>query len=103
MLDECACPRDADGKVRLPGDQQVRVRREKRRGKWTTVIAGLDPHATDMQALLKELRSALAAGGTIAKRDADEDAADIELQGDHCDRVLSILQDRGYRAKRAGG
>lgn len=95
-LDACACPRGADGSVVLPRDQQVRVHREKRRGKWTTVINGLDPVATDLKGLAKELRSSLGAGGTVT----DET---IEVQGDHRDTVVALLKDRGYAVKAAGG
>lgn len=100
VLEDCRCPRDADGHVRLPRDQPVRVHREKRRGKWTTVITGLDSHATDLKALLRELRSTLATGGSVG---GTPEAPVIELQGDHCDRLLAMLQDRGYPARRAGG
>jgi translation initiation factor 1 len=96
-LAECACPRAADGRVMLPRDQPARVSREKRSGgKMVTVVSGLDASATDMPALLKALRSACAAGGTVSE-------GRIELQGDHRDKVLAILKERGYPAKLAGG
>lgn len=96
-LDACACPRGADGRVVRPVDQQVRVRREKRRGKWTTVIAGLDPVATDLKLLLKELRSSLGAGGSVNAE------SEVEVQGDHKDRIIALLRERGYAAKGSGG
>ncbi len=96
-LGACTCPRNADGEVTLPGDQPTRVRREKRsHGKVATIITGLDPTATDLLALLKELKSAIATGGTV--RDDT-----IELQGDHCDRVVALLHEKGYPAKPAAG
>jgi len=99
-LDECECPRDASGEILLPRDQPARVQREKRRGKQVTVISGLDPEATDLRALLKDLRGRLGAGGTIAGDGAD---AVIEVQGDHADRLVALLKERGYPAKRSGG
>ncbi len=96
-LDECGCPRDADGNVRLPKDQPVRVRREKRRkGKIVTVVKGLDPTASDLGAILRQLKSACAAGGTAAD-------GILEIQGDHANRVVAILDGLGYPAKRSGG
>ena len=95
-LEACGCPRDAAGNVLLPKDQHARVRREKRRGRQVTVIAGLDPSATDLPALCKELRRSLGAGGTVTE-------GEIEVQGDHCDAVMALLVERGYPAKRAGG
>ena len=93
----CGCPRSESGEVLLPKDQPVRVGREKRRkGKTVTVISGLDPVASNLDAILKQLKSACAAGGTI-------DGSRIEIQGDHRERGLSILRDLGYPAKMSGG
>ena len=55
----CACPRGRDGKVLDPKTQNVRVRREQRRGKMVTVIAGLAPRSektNDLPELLKSLK-----------------------------------------------
>lgn len=92
----CVCPRGADGKVLLPKDQSARVRREQRRGKVVTVIAGLDPKASDLAGLLKQLKTTLGAGGTVAN-------CEIEVQGDHRDKVVAWLVKMGYPAKSAGG
>lgn len=103
-LAACPCPKDADGNAVLPGDQHPRVRREKRRGKWSTVITRLDPVATDHKALLKQLRTALGTGGgvtTVTGKDGQEQA--IVLQGDHKDAAVAALLKLGYHAKPAGG
>ena len=96
-LSECACPRSESGAVLLPKDQPARVSRQKRRrGKTVTVMTGIDPVASDLQAILTELKSACAAGGTINE-------GCIEIQGDHREQVLSILRELGYPAKLSGG
>jgi translation initiation factor 1 len=96
-LDQCACPRGANGEVMLPRGQPARVGREKRcKGKTVTVITGLDPVASDLRAILGQLKSACAAGGTIR-----EDR--IEIQGDHREQALSILRSLGYPARLSGG
>ena len=95
-LAACRCPRAADGRILLPRDQPARVRREKRSGKTITVIAGLDPAATDLPALLATLKKLLATGGTVTNDT-------LELQGDHRDRILERLISLGYSAKAAGG
>ena len=96
-LVQCTCPRSESGAVLLPKDQPVRVGREKRRkGKTVTVITGLDPVASNLRTILGQLKSACAAGGTISQ---DK----IEIQGDHRERTLSILQDLGYSVKLSGG
>jgi translation initiation factor 1 len=95
-LAECRCPRGQDGQIRLPKDQPVRVRREKRRGKVTTVVSGLDPQANDLPVMLKAFKAALGAGGTIAE-------GELELQGDHRDMLIERLKAMGFPAKASGG
>ncbi|XAL98574.1 translation initiation factor [Phycisphaeraceae bacterium D3-23] len=95
-LAQCACPRDAQGDVCTPKQQDARVRREKRRGKWVTVVYQLDPSATDLKALAKQLKNKCSAGGSVT-----DDG--VEVQGDHRDRVVEYLKSLGYPAKPAGG
>ncbi|MBX2852861.1 MAG: hypothetical protein KTR15_14085 [Phycisphaeraceae bacterium] len=95
-VDACACPRDASGAVCLPKDQDARVRREKRRGKWVTVVTGLDAAATNLKQLAKDLKAKCASGGSVT-----EDG--VELQGDHRDAVVAHLKTLGYPAKPSGG
>jgi len=95
-LDDCQCPRDGDGNVCRASDQQVRVHREKRRGKWVTVITGLDPVATNLKAMAKAFRNSCSAGGSVSD-------GKIEVQGDHRDKLVAALKDQGYPAKAAGG
>ena len=96
-LAQCACPRGESGTILLPKDQPARVGREKRRkGKTVTVISGLNPVASNLDAILAQLKSAFAAGGTINK-------GRIEIQGDHRERALAFLRDLGYPAKLSGG
>ena len=91
------CPRSTDGDVRPPKDQPVHIRREKRRrGKIVTIVEGLDPSASDLGAILRQLKSACAAGGTV-------NGGIIEVQGDHTKRVVAILEGLGYPAQRSGG
>jgi translation initiation factor 1 len=92
----CDCPRGSDGKILLPKDQPARVRRERRRGKVVTVIAGLDPKASDLAGVLRQLKTTLGAGGTVAD-------GEIEVQGDHREKVVAWLIRLGYPAKSAGG
>ena len=95
-MDHCTCPRDAQGQLCRPADQAARVHREKRKGKWVTVITGLDPQATDLKSLAKKLKATCSAGGT-----ATDDG--VEIQGDHRDVIVSLLKQLGYPAKPAGG
>lgn len=94
--DQCTCPRNANGAVTPPRDQPARVQREKRRGKWVTVISGLDPVASDLPAMLKRFKQRCSAGGGL--RDDG-----FELQGDHRDLLVDELKRMGYPAKASGG
>lgn len=67
-----------------------------RGGKAVTVVKGLPLDADALAALGKQLRTACGSGGTV------KDGI-IEVQGDHCDRILDALNKLGHRAKRAGG
>ncbi|MCB0142928.1 MAG: hypothetical protein KDE50_23720, partial [Caldilineaceae bacterium] len=48
------------------------------------------------QALLKLLKNKLGTGGAL-KDD------NVEIQGDHRDKIVELLKELGYQAKKAGG
>ena len=93
-VDKCVC--------RLPqvakGDGIVRVSRETkgRGGKAVTLVRGVALPADALAALGKELRTACGCGGTV------KDGV-IEVQGDHCDKLVALLAAQGHTVKRAGG
>ncbi len=91
-LDDCTCPRNADGNVCRPKDQIARLRLERRRGKSVTVIADLDPVATDLKGLAKILRSTCGSGGSVTD-------AGIEIQGDHRTTCGELLRGRGFTVR----
>jgi len=95
-LTECIC-KGADNAA-VVGDGRVRVSREKqgRGGKTVTVVRGLPLPADELAALGKQLRSACGSGGTA------KDGV-LEIQGDHVERVMALLQERGHAPKRTGG
>ncbi len=80
------------------GDGVARVTREKqgRGGKTVTVVRGLPLEADALAALGKRLRAACGAGGTA------KDGV-LEVQGDHAERIVSLLRAEGHEARRAGG
>jgi translation initiation factor 1 len=79
---------------------RVEVRREKagRGGKTVTTLKEFPSHIplSSLEAMTFELKKICACGGTLKGRV-------VELQGDVCDRVCRELNQRGYRAVRAGG
>lgn len=49
----------------------------------------------EAETLLRYLKSQLGTGGTRGQNG-------LEVQGDHRDAVMEVLQQRGYRPKRSG-
>ena len=74
----------------------MRVWREKagRRGKTVTVVRGL-PRG-DLAPVAADLKKLCGAGGAVKN-------GEVEIQGDHRDKVVARLQAQGYAAKAAGG
>lgn len=71
-------------------DTRVVVRLETRRfSKTTTMIEGIDPKLSDIQRIIKELKSRFACGGTAKD-------GFIMLQGDHRDDVKGYLVKLGF-------
>jgi translation initiation factor 1 len=85
----------------------VRVRREKggRGGKTVTVAGPLVLVRAEAAALLAEWKRLCGGGGTLrTMRTAGGDPAfEVEVQGDHADRLLAALTAAGFPAKRSGG
>lgn len=94
--DACACAKTAGGAAADLSAMPVRVRREKRRGKWTTVVYDLMLADADRKAMLKTLKGRCSAGGTVT-------ADGVEIQGDHREAVVKWLKDTGYKSVKAAG
>ena len=79
-------------------DGVVRVSRETkgRGGKSVTLVKGLALDALALAVLGKQLKAACGSGGTV------KDGV-IEVQGDHADTLVAVLQKQGHNVKRAGG
>ncbi|MFZ4480817.1 MAG: translation initiation factor Sui1 [Rhodoferax sp.] len=90
----CRCtsnaPRPApDGVLRVSSETKGRA------GKGVTLVRGLALDESEIRTLGKQLKTACGAGGTV------KDGV-IEVQGEHCERVMAFLKDRGFVVKRAG-
>ena len=82
----------------LPANQQnLRVELDKsmRAGKQVTLVTGFVGTTGDLDALGKMLKSKCGVGGSVKD-------GQVIIQGDHRDKILSILQKEGYKAKRKG-
>ena len=90
-----------------PSSQSPRVRREKagRGGKTVTVAGPLVLARPEAEALLSSWKKLCGGGGALkAGKTADGSPAfELEIQGDHAERLVAELVKAGYKAKRAGG
>ena len=83
----------------LPSQQQTAyLHRESkgRGGKAVTLIKNLAHSPADMKALAKKLKAACGSGGTV------KDGI-IEIQGEHREKIASVLEKMGYKVKISGG
>ena len=86
-------------RVSLPPQQQtiyLLVDRKQRKGKTVTICRGFQLTPTDLKDLEKKLKQECGAGGT-SKGD------EIEIQGDHRDKIFILLETLNYKVKRSGG
>jgi len=102
LCPDCGRPRPTCGcakaKAIPAGDGIVRVGRQThgRKGKGVTIITGVPLAGAELAKLAKRLKRLCGSGGCV------KDGA-IEIQGDHRDRLVEVLQSEGWRVKRAGG
>lgn len=81
-----------------PSQQNLRVQasRAGRKGKTVTTISGFQSKPETLAALLKQLKTQCGAGGTVKDNE-------IEIQGDHKQKLVQILSQIGYKVKISGG
>ena len=90
----------ADAPAAFPSARQQTARiardRKRRAGKTVTVISGLRHDPATLDKLLKTLKQQCGAGGTVKD-------GELEIQGDHRERVAEALKALGYSVKLIGG
>ena len=77
-----------------PESQTIRVAidRKRRRGKTVTVASGFELTPDTLKKLGKELKKKCGAGGSA-------EGAEIEIQGEHVEKVAAELRARGFKVK----
>lgn len=94
---ECQCPPlpapITPSNLIPPQQQTARLATEKRKkGKVVTVVRGLSAAGNDLPGLLSRLKTTIGAGGTI-------EGEELEIQGEHLERVRQFLTKLGYKVK----
>lgn len=81
-----------------PQQQDLRVLLDKksRKGKRVTLITGFRGKSDDLINLGNMLKIKCGTGGSVKE-------GEIIIQGDFTERIIKILHDNGYKAKRSGG
>ncbi|MFQ5518796.1 MAG: translation initiation factor [Mariprofundus sp.] len=84
--------------IKNPNKQGVRIRRESkgRGGKVVCIVDGLQLDDNSLKKLLKTLKSQLGTGGAVKN-------SMLEIQGDHREKLLLLLEKQGHQARLAGG
>jgi translation initiation factor 1 len=83
----------------LPPNQhnlKIQASRKGKGGKTVTIVSGFQVSVDTLGSLTKQLKNQCGTGGTM--RDNE-----IEIQGDHRQKLLEILAKLGYKAKLSGG
>ena len=93
VCNQCGLPEDLCVCQSIAREQQkITVKIEKRKfGKKYTVITGISKEA-NVDEILKKLKAKFACGGTAKN-------AQIELQGDHKNRMKEMLANLGFPAE----
>ncbi|MDX1976243.1 MAG: stress response translation initiation inhibitor YciH [Pseudanabaenaceae cyanobacterium bins.68] len=85
-----------------PSDQPVSAKlniqmsRKGKGGKTVTIISGFTQSESDLLILVKKLKAQCGTGGTVKP---DGERYQIEIQGDHRQKLLELLIQQNYQAR----
>ncbi|MFK5926060.1 MAG: translation initiation factor Sui1 [Desulfuromusa sp.] len=96
QLQKCRCNNTSDNHPKVDGIVRIQRETKGRKGKGVTLISGIPLVGDELKALAKTLKQKCGTGGTIKN-------GIVEIQGDHRDLLLNLLQDKGWQVKKAGG
>lgn len=82
-------------KVKIQHTVRVMLETKGRAGKGVSVIRGLNFDTPELQKLCKELKNLCGSGGTVKEQQ-------IEIQGDHVQKIIGFFAQKNIVAKKAG-
>lgn len=93
---KCRCHEAGGSAPKKKSDGFVRIMRDRKQrgGKTVTVISGLPGEG--LSELAQQLKKLCGSGGTVKE-------GNVEIQGDHLEKVEAKLTALGYKVKRVGG
>lgn len=77
-------------------EEPIICKYEKRKGKPITILEGYTGAEKDFKKLAQDLKKKLSVGGTFKNNS-------IIIQGDYRDKIMTLLQEIGFKTKRVGG
>lgn len=88
---------DPELETLAPGKQQLRISLDKKQrgGKMVSLISGFVGKSEDLEHLARQLKTRCGVGGSTKE-------GEIIIQGDFRDRLVQLLTEMGYKAKRIG-
>jgi translation initiation factor 1 len=82
--------------VKQSQDEPIICKYEKRKGKPITILENFKINNSELKIIAKDLRKCLSVGGTVKENY-------IIIQGDYRDKIMKILNSKGFETKRVGG
>lgn len=95
-LGSCTCAKRTPGAGAPTGPVRVARETKGRGGKTVTTVRGLTLDAAALEGLAKRLKTACGSGGTVKD-------GSVEIQGDHTERILEVLEKEGHAVRRSAG
>lgn len=82
--------------VKQSQDEPIICKYEKRKGKPITILENFKINNSELKIIAKDLKKSLSVGGTVKENY-------IIIQGDYRNKIMKILNSKGFETKRVGG